>query len=40
VATVVGDPGKLPEAERHAIAFLNGDLTLKWAKAELGQTEP
>jgi len=40
VATVVGDPGKLAEAERHAVAFLNGDLTLKWARAELGQTGP
>jgi hypothetical protein len=37
VATVVADPGKLADAERQAVAFLNGDLTLKWAQAELGR---
>ena len=37
VATVVSDPAKLAQAERAAVEFLNGDLTLKWARAELGQ---
>jgi hypothetical protein len=36
VGTVVADPGRLPEAERLALVFLNGDMVLKWARAELG----
>jgi hypothetical protein len=34
VATVVADD--VPAAERAALAFLNGDLVLRWAEKELG----
>jgi hypothetical protein len=36
VATVVAPLDRLPEAERLALEFLNGDMVLNWAKAELG----
>jgi hypothetical protein len=36
VATVVANRERLPEAERLALAFLNGKRVLRWAKAELG----
>lgn len=36
VVTVVADRGRLMDAERLAVDFLNGDLVLRWAKAELG----
>jgi|GraSoiStandDraft_54_1057290.scaffolds.fasta_scaffold203000_2 hypothetical protein len=34
------DPARLATAERHALAFLNGQMVLQWAVAELGQTSP
>jgi hypothetical protein len=36
VATVVADRARLADAERLAVDFLNGDMVLRWAKAELG----
>jgi hypothetical protein len=36
VATVVAERDQIVPAERFAIDFLNGDLVLRWAKAELG----
>jgi hypothetical protein len=36
VATVVAPLDRLPEAERHALEFLNSDTVLQWARAELG----
>ncbi|HEY1362616.1 MAG TPA: hypothetical protein VGF60_10255 [Xanthobacteraceae bacterium] len=36
VATAVADRDQLDAAERAALAFLNGDLVLRWAKRELG----
>jgi hypothetical protein len=36
VATVIADRTRLREAEPLAVAFLNGDRVLRWAKAELG----
>jgi hypothetical protein len=36
VATVVAEHDELVAAERAAIAFLNGETVLHWAKAELG----
>jgi hypothetical protein len=36
VATVVAERDQIALAERFAIDFLNGDLVLRWAKAELG----
>jgi hypothetical protein len=36
VATVVAPLDRLPEAERLALEFLNGDMVLNWARAELG----
>jgi hypothetical protein len=36
VATVVADRSRIPAAERAALAFLNGDLVLRWAERELG----
>ncbi len=36
VVTVVADRARLKEAERLAVDFLNGDMVLRWAKAELG----
>jgi hypothetical protein len=37
VATVVADPDRLREAEGLAVDFLNSDLVLRWAQAELGR---
>ncbi len=36
VATVIAPLDHLPSAERHALAFLNGEPILKWAKAQFG----
>jgi hypothetical protein len=36
VATVVAPLDRLPEASRLALEFLNGDMIVKWAKAEFG----
>jgi hypothetical protein len=36
VATVAADRARLAAAERAALDFLNGDLVLRWAEAELG----
>jgi hypothetical protein len=36
VATVVAPLDHLPSAERHALAFLNGEPILKWARAQFG----
>jgi hypothetical protein len=36
VATVVADPGRLPDADRLALEFLNSDMVLDWARKELG----
>lgn len=36
VATVVAPLDHLPGAERHALAFLNGEPILKWARAQFG----
>jgi hypothetical protein len=36
VATVVAPLDQLPEAARLALEFLNGDMIVKWAKAEFG----
>jgi len=36
VATVAAEREKLSAAERAALDFLNGDLVLRWAEAELG----
>ena len=36
VATVVAERDQIAAAERHALEFLNGELVLRWAKAELG----
>ncbi len=36
VATVVADRDQIAAAERLALEFLNGQLVLRWAKAELG----
>jgi hypothetical protein len=36
VATVVAPLDRLPEAERLALEFLNGDMIVKWARAEFG----
>ena len=36
VATVVAPLHHLPGAERHALAFLNGEPILKWARAQFG----
>ena len=36
VATVVAERSRIPAAERAALAFLNGDLVLRWAEKELG----
>jgi len=36
VATVAAERDKLATAERQALEFLNGDLVLRWAEAELG----
>jgi hypothetical protein len=37
VATVVAAPDRLTQAEQLALAFLNTDPVLRWAKAELGR---
>jgi hypothetical protein len=36
VATVVAERSRLAEAEGTALAFLNGDLVLRWVEKELG----
>jgi hypothetical protein len=36
VATVVAERDQIAPAERFALDFLNGELVLRWAKAELG----
>jgi hypothetical protein len=36
VATIAADRERLSVAERAALDFLNGDLVLRWAEAELG----
>jgi hypothetical protein len=36
VATVVAPLDHLPSAERHVLAFLNGEPILKWARAQFG----
>jgi hypothetical protein len=36
VATVVAPLDQLPSAERHVLAFLNGEPMLKWARAQFG----
>jgi hypothetical protein len=36
VATVVAPLDRLPSAERHVLAFLNGEPILKWARAQFG----
>jgi hypothetical protein len=36
VATVVADRSRIPQAERAALDFLNGNLVLRWAEKELG----
>ena len=36
VATVVAPLDRLPEAARLAVEFLNGDMIVKWARAEFG----
>jgi hypothetical protein len=36
VATVTADHGDLSSAQHEALKFLNGDLVLRWARAELG----
>ena len=36
VATVVAPLDQLPGAERHVLAFLNGEPILKWARAQFG----
>jgi hypothetical protein len=36
VATVVAERSRLAEAEGAALAFLNGDLVLRWVEKELG----
>jgi hypothetical protein len=36
VATVVAPLDHLPSAERHALAFLNGEPILKWARTQFG----
>jgi hypothetical protein len=36
VTTVVAEAGRVPEAEAAALAFLNGDLVLRWVEKELG----
>jgi hypothetical protein len=36
VATVVGERGFMPAAERASLEFLNGDLVLRWVEKELG----
>jgi hypothetical protein len=36
VATVVAPLDQLPSAERHVLAFLNGEPILKWARAQFG----
>ncbi len=36
VATVAAERAELAAAERVALDFLNGDLVLRWAEAELG----
>jgi len=36
VATVVAEESRVPAAENAAMAFLNGDLVLRWAEKELG----
>ena len=36
VATVVAPLDRLPDASRLALEFLNGDMIVKWAKAEFG----
>jgi hypothetical protein len=36
VATVVAPLDRLPEAEWLALEFLNGDMIVKWARAEFG----
>jgi hypothetical protein len=36
VATVAAERAQLAAAERAALDFLNGDLVLRWARAELG----
>jgi hypothetical protein len=36
VATVVAERDQIAAAERLALEFLNGQIVLRWAKAELG----
>ncbi len=36
VATVIAPLDQLPNAERHVLAFLNGEPMLKWARAQFG----
>jgi hypothetical protein len=36
VATVVAPLKQLPDAERHVLAFLNGEPMLKWARVQFG----
>ena len=36
VATVVAPLDQLPSAERHVLAFLNGESILKWTRAQFG----
>ena len=36
VATVVAPLDQLPSAERHVLAFLNGEPILKWSRAQFG----
>src|SRR5262245_25572718 len=36
VATVVAPLDRLPSAERHVLAFLNGEPILKWARSQFG----
>jgi hypothetical protein len=36
VATVVAPLDQLPSAERHALAFLNGEPILQWARTQFG----
>lgn len=36
VATVVAPLDRLPAAERHVLAFLNGEPMLKWARGQFG----
>jgi len=36
VSTVVSEREALPDAEQSALAFLNGDLVLRWTEKEFG----